>query len=187
MESEESRALEEVRTARAQRQDQSAPPRPSTEVLGGNIHALHMHIKGLSSQCSLRTVEAVKVFKLHQSLLETAEQVRRHAVGLTDSAEAALTARRREVEAVRRDARAGAVYLQVLQQGVSRVQVRLMIRNRHFTAQLLCLLIIAGSARADQGAARPHSGAACSGGGGAGWRGSRSGHAGCGAGGHPAW
>jgi hypothetical protein len=118
------RGLEDCRVTQAARAEQTSGARPAAEVTGANIHALHVHIKGLTAQSTLRAVEVVTAYKLHQSLRATAEELYQHTAELAGSAGNTLLSRRKETEAVLRDARAGAVHLQVLQHGLSRVQVR---------------------------------------------------------------
>jgi hypothetical protein len=129
------RGLEECRAAQAARAEQPPAGRPSAEATGANIHALHVHIKGLTAQSTLRAVEVVTAYKLHQSLRVTAEELHQHTAELADSARNTLLSRRKETEAVLRDARAGAVHLRVLQHGLSRVQVR----KRDATAGRECI------------------------------------------------
>jgi hypothetical protein len=129
------RGLEECRAAQAFRAEQPPAARSAAESTGANIHALHVHIKGLTAQSTLRAVEVVTAYKLHQSLRATAEELHQHTAELADSARNTLLSRRKETEAVLRDARAGAVHLRVLQHGLSRVQVR----KDEVTVQWECL------------------------------------------------
>jgi hypothetical protein len=91
---------------------------------GQNIHGLHVHIKALSERYTLCTVEEVAQYKLHVSLLATASSLQREAASIAETAAAKLAARSKEVAAVRKDSRAGAVHVQVLQSDLSQVQVR---------------------------------------------------------------
>jgi hypothetical protein len=137
------RGLEECRAAQAARAEQPSAARPAAEGTGANIHAMHVHIKGLTAQSTLRAVEVVTAYKLHQSLRVTAEELHQHTAELADSARNTLLSRRKETEAVLRDARAGAVHLRVLQHGLSRVQVREQTKPQldriRFKQCVLCL------------------------------------------------
>jgi hypothetical protein len=141
--SDAARALEDCRAAQAARAEQPPAARSAAEATGANIHALHVHIKGLTAQSTLRAVEVVAAYKLHQSLRVTAEELHQHTAELADSARNTLLSRRKETEAVLRDARAGAVHLRVLQHGLSRVQVREQTKPQldriRFKQCVLCL------------------------------------------------
>lgn len=91
---------------------------------GQSIHSLHMSIKALAARYTLCTIEEVRLYKTNAALATTVIMLHKQSVALVNRAAEELGDSGQEVGLVNRDARAGAVYLQVLRADLHLVEVR---------------------------------------------------------------
>ena len=90
---------------------------------GSSISSLKAQIRSLSAQYMLSQREEFSMFELHHALLSTLAGFQKHAVAIAESALDKLSLQRSFIKEIRKDARYGAVCLEVHQKSLKHLEV----------------------------------------------------------------